>query len=164
MSSPPSPGDWSDPTLRPAQPAPPPLSLPPAAPPHPGAGYQAPLPTPGYPYPPGPGYVGFPAPPPTNGMAVASMVVSIVSAVSLLCSFCFTLLGLISLVGGAVGLILGIVARRQIRERGGRGDGLALAGIITGAITAAIGILFVVATLALFGLVLGTGLAGSGAT
>jgi hypothetical protein len=35
------------------------------------------------------------------------------------------------------GLVLGIVARRQIRETGEEGDGLALAGIIIGGIATA---------------------------
>jgi hypothetical protein len=36
---------------------------------------------------------------------------------------------------GPVGAIIGHIARKQIRERGGRGDGLALAGVIVGWIT-----------------------------
>ena len=42
------------------------------------------------------------------------------------------------------GLILGIVARKQIRETGEDGDGLALAGIIVGGIVTAIFVLFIV--------------------
>jgi len=53
-------------------------------------------------------------------MAIASMAVSIGSFF-----ICFGFLGF-------VGAILGHVARRQIRERGGDGDGMALAGIIIG--------------------------------
>jgi hypothetical protein len=67
---------------------------------------------------------------PTNGLAIASLVVSLAGL--------FTC-GLTSIVGA----ILGHVARKQIRERGDGGDGLALAGIITGWIIfglAAIGI------------------------
>ena len=43
-----------------------------------------------------------------------------------------------------VGLVLGIVARRQIRETHEQGDGLALAGIIVGGIVTAIFVLFIV--------------------
>jgi hypothetical protein len=40
-----------------------------------------------------------------------------------------------------VGLVLGIVARRQIRQTGEQGDGLALAGIIVGGIGTALAVL-----------------------
>jgi len=59
----------------------------------------------------------------TNGMATASLVVSLVSLV---------------VCGGAVGIIgaiLGHVAKKQIRETGEDGDGMALAGIIVGWVT-----------------------------
>lgn len=63
--------------------------------------------------------------PKTNGMAVASMVVSIVGAVLLTC---YGVGGLL----GVVGAVLGHVARRQIRERSDGGDGMAIAGIVVG--------------------------------
>ncbi|HEU4423118.1 MAG TPA: DUF4190 domain-containing protein [Pilimelia sp.] len=85
-----------------------------------------------------PGY-GYPAAsPPTNGMAIASMVVSIVSIVGL-CGY-----GIGGLLG-ILGAILGHVARRQIRERGENGDGMALAGVVMGWIAAALGILIIAA-------------------
>jgi hypothetical protein len=110
---------------------------------------------PGYAYPPGfgpvPGY-GYPPPPPrTNGLAIASMVVSIVGAVSLLCTFCLSLLAVLALGGGITGTILGFVARRQIRERGDAGDGMALTGVIVGLITSIIGALAIVAVVLWFG-------------
>jgi hypothetical protein len=71
---------------------------------------------------------------PTNGMAVAAMVVSIVGAAGL-CAY-----GVGGLIG-IVGAILGHVARRQIRERDEQGDGMALAGIIVGWIVAGLGII-----------------------
>jgi len=43
-----------------------------------------------------------------------------------------------------VGLVLGIVARRQIRQTGEEGDGMALAGIIIGGIAAAFYAVFIV--------------------
>ena len=55
----------------------------------------------------------------TNGMAIASLVCSLAGLAT--CG-----------VTAIVGAILGHVARRQIRERGDGGDGLALAGIISG--------------------------------
>ena len=42
------------------------------------------------------------------------------------------------------GLILGIIARKQIRQTGEDGDGLALAGIIVGGIFTAIFVLLIV--------------------
>jgi Domain of unknown function (DUF4190) len=42
------------------------------------------------------------------------------------------------------GLVLGIIARKQIRQTGEDGDGLALAGIIVGGIVTAIFVLFIV--------------------
>ena len=79
---------------------------------YPPAGY-APTPT-GYP----PAGYPYPVANPTNGMAVAALVCA--------------LAGLVTCVSAPVGAILGHVARRQIRERGGQGDGMALAGIIVG--------------------------------
>jgi hypothetical protein len=67
----------------------------------------------------------------TNGLAVASLVVSIVSLVILLGG------------PGIIGAIMGHVARRQIRQRGDDGDGMALAGIIVGWIGFAIAALFI---------------------
>jgi Domain of unknown function (DUF4190) len=80
------------------------------------------------------GYLSAPTAPETNGLAVASMVVSIVGAVGLVC---YGLGGYL----GIVGAILGHVSRRQIRERGGSGDGMALAGIITGWIAAGLAVI-----------------------
>jgi hypothetical protein len=56
----------------------------------------------------------------TNGMAIAALSVAI--AGSVLCG----------IFGGAIGAILGHVARRQIARSGERGAGLALAAIIVG--------------------------------
>jgi hypothetical protein len=85
-------------------------------------GYQQP----GYEYPqqaayPSYGY-GAPvvaAPAPTNGLAIASLVCSLAGILTC---------GVVSIVGA----ILGHVSRKQIRERGDGGDGMALAGIIVG--------------------------------
>ncbi len=89
---------------------------------------------PGYGAPPGPqgpeyGY-GYaqPAFRPTNGLAVAAMVVSLTSIVA--CGF-----------PAIVGAIMGHVARRQIRERGEAGDGMALTGVIVGWIVFALSVL-----------------------
>ena len=87
-------------------------------PPYPAAPY------PGTPYPatPYPGMVPQyqpPAPKPTNGLAIASLVLSIIW---------------LGGIGSLLAIIFGIVARRQIRRSQGRqgGDGLALAGLLVG--------------------------------
>jgi Domain of unknown function (DUF4190) len=95
--------------------------------------YRQPYPQ-GYPYA-GYGY-GYPYAPPrsTNGLAVASLITSVVGLATFLCY------GL-GIFAGVVGAILGHVARRQIRSTGQEGAGLALAGIIVGWIGAAMGVL-----------------------
>src|SRR3954452_23586293 len=102
---------------------------PPAAqPPPPGYGPPSGYgPPPGYPP---PGYGPPPYAPsqawgrPTNTMAILALVMAFVFA--------------------PAGLILGIIARKQIRQTGEDGDGLALAGIIVGGIVTAIFVSFIV--------------------
>jgi hypothetical protein len=92
---------------------------PPAYGPPPGYG-PAGYGPPGY----GPTY-GYPRP--TNTMAILALVFIFVFA--------------------PASLVLGLVARRQIRETGEQGDGMALAGVIVGGISVALfvlGILFFV--------------------
>jgi hypothetical protein len=81
---------------------------------HPGWGQPGYGP-PGYGPPPGYGY-----PRPTNTLAILALVMAFVFS--------------------PVGLVLGIVARRQIRETGEQGDGLALAGIIVGGLGTALAV------------------------
>jgi hypothetical protein len=122
--------------------------------PMPAAGYGAPgVPHPydtipaGYPptgFPRAPGGFAYPigampygAPNRTNGMAIASLVVSICSLTLLTCYGAGAIVGL-------VGAILGHIARRHVRERNENGGGMALAGIICGWISVAIGIVIVI--------------------
>lgn len=90
-------------------------------------------------YPP-PGY-GYPYPPvyarPTNTMAILALVMAFVFA--------------------PAGLILGIVARKQIRQTGEEGEGLALTGIIIGGIVTAIGVFVFVLWAAAFSAVTSIG-------
>ena len=81
--------------------------------------YQAPTYPASYPY------MAPPVGRSTNGMAIAALVVSCVGVLGL-CAY-----GLGGWIG-AIGAILGHVARRQISERGQGGDGMALAGVIVG--------------------------------
>jgi hypothetical protein len=146
MTNPPQqPGDWQEPSWPPAAEQPPAeqqYAQQPYADPYGGApvspGYTVPpgnpADYPGYGYP-GYGYgTPIPAAASTNGMAIASLVVSIVGAVGL-CAY-----GLGGYIG-LVGAILGHVARRQVRERGEAGAGMALAGVIVGWIATAIAVL-----------------------
>lgn len=95
-------------------------------------GYQQPI----YPqqYPGGYGYPGYYQPPSNSGKAIMALVCGIVSILgSFLCCA-------IALPAAVAAVVLGILARREISESAGyeRGAGMALAGIITGAIGAAL--------------------------
>ena len=82
------------------------------------------------------GYSPYPMKPPTDGMAIASLVVSCVAVLGL-CGY-----GLGGLIG-VVGAVLGHASRRRIRANGADGAGMALAGIIIGWIAAGIGLLVI---------------------
>jgi hypothetical protein len=101
--------------------------------------YPPPYPGPvGYPgYPPAPGY--YPGaydpyrpmkPPGTNGMAIAALAVSAASLV-LFCG-----------IPSFIGVILGIIAMRETKRTGQDGFGMALAGIIIGAIPTVLWLLY----------------------
>ncbi|HYN96347.1 MAG TPA: DUF4190 domain-containing protein [Pilimelia sp.] len=85
----------------------------------------------------------MPAPVPTNGLAIAAMAISVTALLGL-CGY--GLGGYLGILGG----VLGHVARRQIRERGEAGDGLALAGVIMGWIATAIAVIATIAIVAFF--------------
>jgi Domain of unknown function (DUF4190) len=99
--------------------------------PPPGQGYSPP-PGPGYPPPPG---ASFPPPPGpgypqavgTNGMAIASLVCS--------------LLGWLCGIGPVLGIIFGVLALGKIKQTGEGGRGLAIAGIAIGAVLIVFGII-----------------------
>lgn len=117
-SYPPPPGDSGYPP--PGQGYSPPPG--PSYPPPPGGSYPPP-PGPGYAAPPGPMYpqaVG------TNGMAIASLVCS--------------LLGWLCGIGPILGIIFGIIALGKIKQTGEGGRGLAIAGIAIGAVLIVVGI------------------------
>jgi hypothetical protein len=110
----------------------------------PAPGYGQPGSGPGQPgygqpgYPPGYGGYGYQQPPRTNSKATASLVTGITT---LVLSWCCGL-GL----AGIVAIVLGAKARNEIKAGGGSqtGDGMALAGIITGAVAAVLGLVFLV--------------------
>lgn len=96
-------------------PPPPPYGQPPGHQPQQGWGQQGWGQQPqGY-YP--PQYYGPMQQKTTNGLAIASMVLGIVW---------------IYWIGSILALVLGYVARKQIRERNQNGDGMAIAGIVLG--------------------------------
>jgi hypothetical protein len=75
----------------------------------------------------------YTAPPRTNGLALASMIVSIASLV--VCAG----------FPGIIGLVLGIVALNQVMRDGTRGRGFAVTGIVVGAVATAFAMLIVLA-------------------
>lgn len=128
----------------PAPPPPNPWGTPPPAAPWSAPGQTPPPPPPPYGSPPDAGtpnpFAQYPAYPPsgyqtasTNGLAIASFILGLVGWMA--CG-----------VGSVVAVILGFVARSQIRNSHGRqgGDGLALAGIILGFLAIALVVLFFV--------------------
>lgn len=134
MTYPPQqPGNWSDPSW-PQQPYDPTSGAPGYVDPSSPVAYPPQMPAQPY------GAYGYGAPivmaAPTNGLSIASLVVSLVG---LLMLSCYGVGALIAIVGA----ILGHVGRKQIRERGEGGDGLALAGIIVGWIATGIGVVIV---------------------
>lgn len=102
---------------------------------HPGYGFNGPYVGAGMPPPTwdsaGVSYNHSYIPPSTNGLAIASLVLSIVSLVG---------------IGSILGIIFGFVSKRQIDRSAGtqKGKGLALAGIIIGFVTLAL-VLFAIA-------------------
>ncbi|MGB2738619.1 MAG: DUF4190 domain-containing protein, partial [Candidatus Nanopelagicales bacterium] len=106
---------------------------PPVPPPPPGQPPVPPPPPPGYGA--GGGMPGGPAQPSNNGLAIASLVVSIVGLIC--CNF---------LIVSIVGVVLGFIAKNQIAKTGQRGGGMAMAGIIIGIVGIVIGIVLLILT------------------
>jgi Domain of unknown function (DUF4190) len=117
----PNPGDAPDPS---SGAYPPPVS--PYPPPPPGYG-------PGYPPPPPPPYSGYAAVPAVmkNGVGIAALVVALISLPAAL-----TIVG--GIVLGVAAIILGFVGRNRVRNGEANNGGVAMAGIVLGAL----GVLF----------------------
>jgi hypothetical protein len=139
----------------PSMPAPEPF--PPPLPAFPGPGYPPPVgPYPpaaqGYPgMPPMPGMMplGYAPAPRTNGLAIASLVCS--------------LLGLATCAATSIlGVIFGHLAKSQIKQSGEDGESMALAGLIVGYIGLAIFALIAIFYFGLIALIVGSGSGSSG--
>lgn len=121
----------------------PPPSQPPLGQPYPYPGATPPPPNPysppSYPYgaPPYP-YVQAP---PTNGLAISSLVIGIVAIV-----FCWV--PIFDVVLSVPAFILGILGVSKANQTGGSGKGLAISGIVLGAIATAVTLLVIVLYLA----------------
>lgn len=145
-------------------PEPPAYPSPGSYPPPPSGGYPPPPPPGGYPpppsgdFPPPPGYGGYPGafggppgpydpyaasiPAGTNSLATASLITSIVGA--LLGLFCCGVLPIVGWVLPIVSIVLGASALNQIKRTNEDGRGLAIGGIVIGAVTLVLVVLFIV--------------------
>jgi hypothetical protein len=98
---------------------------------YPPQGYQQPY---GQGYPQQYGGYGY-APPANNTLAIVSLVAGIAG------------LTVVPILASIVAVITGHMARRQIAERGEGGSGMATAGLITGYIGVALGVLAIIAAI-----------------
>lgn len=88
---------------------------------------------------------GYPAPQRNNGMAIASLIVGILSIPA-----CFGY-GL-GLVMGIVAIVLGVLARKKVKLGQAGQGGLALGGIITGIVGVVLGAIFLAMVVFAFGM------------
>jgi hypothetical protein len=119
---------------------PPPSSYPPpSAYPPPPSGYPPSAPS-GYP-PSAPYQPGYPIAPQshTNGLAIGSLVASILAIP--LALFCFGFGGAVAAIAG---IVMGVVALNQIKQSGDQGRGLALSGVIIGGVALVLGLILII--------------------
>jgi hypothetical protein len=103
----------------------------------------------GQPPPSGGGYAAPPAASAsTNVLAIISLVVGILALLPL-CAFVFWF---VSIFLGIVAAALGFVARNQIKAAGQSGEGIAIAGLVTGILSILLGVLEGAGCAALIGL------------
>jgi len=102
--------------------------------PYPGGPYPGGAAQPGYgPYPQPPygyGYPGYPMQQRTNTMAILALVLAFVCA--------------------PAGIVLGVLARKQIRRTGEQGMGLATAGMVCGIVFSVLSVIWIIVMITLF--------------
>ncbi|MQS37579.1 DUF4190 domain-containing protein [Streptomyces katsurahamanus] len=90
-----------------------------------------------------PGYQGYPAVgwapqvTPSNGMGITAMVLGILAV----CLFC--LYGVVSVVLGILALIFGILGRKRVQRGEANNGGMALAGVVLGAVGIVLGVVVI---------------------
>jgi hypothetical protein len=82
-----------------------------------------------------------------DGMALAALIIGILS---LLIAW-IPVVGILAAIGGLIALILGFVARGRIKRNATGGNGMAMTGIVTGAIALVVGIVLTVVFFSAFG-------------
>ena len=88
--------------------------------------------------------------PPTNTLAIIALVASIFGVMSSI------------FLAGIAGIIMGHIARKQIRQSGERGDGMAVAALWVGYVGTALWLLFWVGYVGIMVLVFGVAMVGAG--
>jgi hypothetical protein len=109
--------------------------------------YGYPQPPAAYSPPPGAGY-GYAASPPTDGRAIAALVVGIVAGAGI-CAY-----GVVAVILGPIAIYLGLSSQRRIRAGGGAlgGGGMAMAGWIIGMVATGVGAIYLLFFVVVFGM------------
>ena len=146
MTTPGDPGErwWENQPPSGGYESPPSYPAPPSSYPPPPSGYPPPsaYPPPPSGYPPSAPYQpGYPIAPQshTNGLAIGSLVASILAIP--LALFCFGFGGAVAAIAG---IVMGVVALNQIKQSGDQGRGLALSGVIIGGVALVLGLIFII--------------------
>ena len=83
--------------------------------------------------------------PPSSGLAITSMVLGIVGILGSLFSCCCGVLAAApGVVLGIAAVITGIIALNKVKDGSGEGKGMAMAGVICGAVSILLGIVLIV--------------------
>src|ERR1039458_7705949 len=89
-------------------------------------------------YPPPPPYYGYPPTPiaPKNGLGIASLVLAVIALVSVATVFT-------PIVLGAVAVVIGVLGRGRVKRGAANNGGVAIAGIVLGALAIIVGLAFI---------------------
>jgi len=104
-------------------------------------------------------YYEQPAQGQTNAMAIISLIAGILGIITFLLALCLPCTLLISLIFGALGALLGFLAKKRIDESQGAetGRGLALGGLIMGLISGVGSLIIIIIYVAIVGLAAASG-------